>query len=584
MSLSPSKLHLKNTILSLLQTTKTTSQIQQIHTQLITTNLISDPFIASRLLDSVASNISNVTYAELIFTQIDQPNSFIWNTMLRGYVVRSNPQRALHFYIGMRRNAVLGDNYTYPFVLKACGMMCGLREGRAVHGEVIKGGLQWDLFVRNGMIGMYCRCGEMGWAQALFDAFCWKDLVSWNLMLGGYVRCGNMREARKMFDEMPDRDVFSWSIMIDGYGKKIGDIIQARVLFDSMPTRDLVSWNSMIHGYAKLGEMEVACQLFEEMEDKNVISWSIMIDGYARHGNPKEALNLFRQMLSQGVRPDEVSMIGAVMACAQLGALDQGRWIHMYMKKNKIKLDIVVQTALVDMYMKCGSVNEACMIFNNMSGRNVVTWNVMISGLGLNGFGEAALKCFAQMEIEGVPMDDLIVVSVLTACSHAGFVSEGLDIFDRMRTQGIEPKVEHYGCLIDLLGRAGRLDQALTVIESMSMQPNSALWGSLLLACRYHKNVALAEVVVKRLVELKADDSGVYVLMSNIYTDSEMWEGTLRIRRLMKERNVKKETGRSVIEVGGGMEEFIRGNAAHIHSEEIEMVIWSLSKMVMFAE
>ncbi|XXG69438.1 hypothetical protein AAC387_Pa06g2309 [Persea americana] len=208
--------------------------------------------------------------------------------------------------------------------------------------------------------------------------------------------------------------------MIDGYGKKLGDVVQARKLFDRMPKRDLVSWNSMIDGYAAVGDMSAARTLFEEMPERNVISWSIMIDGYARHKNSKESLNLFQQMLCQGTKPDKVSTVGAIIACAQLGALDQGRWIHIYMKKNKVFSDIVVQTALIDMYMKCGSLEDARAVFKNMSEKNMISWNVMIVGLGINGHGEEALELFSQMERNGTPMDDLTFLGVLTACSHAG--------------------------------------------------------------------------------------------------------------------------------------------------------------------
>lgn len=366
--------------------------------------------------------------------------------------------------------------------------------------------------------------------------------------------------------------------------QKMGEVNRARVFFDSMPTRDLVSWNSMIDGYAKVGEMEVAREIFDKMLQKNVISWSIMIDGYAQHRDSKEALNLFRQMLCQGIKPDRVSVVGAVSACSQLGALDQGRWIHLYMKRNRMLLDIVVQTALVDMYLKCGSRDEARRIFNSMPERNVVSWNVMIVGLGMNGFGKEALECFTQMEMERIPMDDLLFLGVLMACSHANLVTEGLHIFNQMKgVYRLEPKLEHYGCLVDLLGRAGQLDQIQNIIQSMPMKPNAALWGSLLLACRIHQNVTLAEIVVERLAELKADDSGVYVLMSNIYADVGMWEGMLRIRKLMKERKMKKDIGRSVIEVDGNVEEFVSGEKSHILREEIELVIWSLAKMAMFA-
>ncbi|KAF8410937.1 hypothetical protein HHK36_003474 [Tetracentron sinense] len=582
----PSKLLLKNPLLSLLQKCRTASQIFQIHGQLITTNIISNTFAASRLIAaSVVSDALTMDYAELVFTQIEQPNSFICNTMIKGYIEVSNPHRAFNLYSWMQKKGVLMDNYTYPFVLKACGLMLGLQEGREIHGEVVKRGFELDLFVRNGLIGMYCRCGETICARTLFDdGSHQKDLVSWNSMIHGYVRGGEMGEAQMLFDEMPERDVFSWAMMIDGYGKKVGDIVHAREMFDNMPQRDLVSWNSMIDGYSNVGEMVAARRLFANMPEKNAISWSIMIDGYARDGNPKEALNLFRQMVRQGTKPDKVSAVGAISACAQLGAIDQGKWIHIYLSKNRITLDVVVQTALVDMYMKCGSLDEARKMFNNMSERNVISWNVMIVGLGVNGFGEEALELFAQMEMEETLMDDLTFIGVLTACSHAGLVIEGLQIFNRMRSDyRIEPKLEHYGCLVDLLGRAGKLDEAQNVIETMPMKPNSALWGSLLSACRTHRNITLAEVSLHRLAELKEDDSGVYVIMSNIYAEEGRWDGVLWIRKLMTDRRMMKETGRSVIEVDGGVEEFINGDGSHFPRQERDLVISSLSKMMVTA-
>ncbi|KAL5793979.1 hypothetical protein ACOSP7_002573 [Xanthoceras sorbifolium] len=565
-TLSVSKLNLKNPLLSLLHLSKAMEQVLQIHAQLITTNLMTDPFVSSQLLLSLTSQnaLVNMDHAELLFNRIHQPNSFMHNSMIKGYTQSANPRKALNFYVNMRRESHLLDNYTYPFVLKACGLLMGLVEGRQVHGEVVKRGFRSDVFVVNGLIGMYSRCGDMASAVFVFDGSEVRDLVSCNLMLGGYVQSGDIGAAQKMFDEMPEKNVISWSIMIDGYGKKVGDLVNARVLFDCMPIKDMVSWNSMINAYAKIGELVAARQLFAEMPEKNVISWSIMIDGCAQHGKPKEALNLFRQMLSLGVRPDMVSVMGAISACSQLGALDQGRWIHIYMRRTRITIDILVQTALMDMYMKCGSLDEARRIFYSMPKKNVVSYNVMIVGLGINGFGEEALECFAQMEREGIPKDDLIFLGVLTACSHAGLVTQGLHIFERLKKDcRVEPKVEHYNCL------------------SMPMRPNSALWGTLLLACRTHRNVALAEFVVERLVELKADNSGVYVLLSNIYADVGMWEKALQIRNLIRDRKMKKETGSSVIEVDGNIKEFVSGEISHVWSKELESIIRSFLRMAL---
>lgn len=482
----------------------------------------------------------------------------------------------------MRKNGFLGDNYTYPFVLKACGLVSALEEGRGIHGDVIKRGFCRDQFVGNGLVTMYCRCGEVQLGRQVFDGMPERDLVSWNSMVGGYVAQGWMDNAQNLFDVMPERDVFTWATMIDGYGQKLGNVGQARILFDEMPEKDLVSWNSMIGAYATVGDMFAAQTLFDEMHERNVISWSIMIDGYARHGDSKESLNLFRLMLHQGTKPDRVSIVGAIIACGQLGALDQGQWIHIYIKKNEIFSDVVVETAILDMYMKCGSLDHARAVFNNMYEKNVISWNVMIVGLGINGCGEEGLELFSQMERDRVPMDDLTFLGALTACSHAGLIREGLRIFETMRSvYGFEPKIEHYGCVVDLLGRAGRLDEAKNLIASMPLKPNAALWGSLLAACRIHQRIDLAEASVEQLVELEADDCGVYVLLSNIYAEEKMWHDVLRIRNLMGDRGMRKETGRSVIEVGGTVHEFVNGGRSHFKTEEIYSVISYLSKMLM---
>ncbi|KAH9744575.1 hypothetical protein KPL70_003758 [Citrus sinensis] len=539
-TLAAAKFSLKNPLVSLLQISKTTTHILQILAQLTTNDLITEPFTLSQLLMSLTSpNTLNMDQAERLFNQIYQPNTYMHNTMIRGYTQSSNPQKALSFYVNMKRKGLLVDNYTYPFVLKACGVLMGLVEGTEIHGEVVKMGFLCDVFVVNGLIGMYSKCGHMGCARSVFEGSEIKDLVSWNLVLRGFVECGEMGKARE----------------------------------------DLISWNSMIDGYAKIGDLVAAQQLFNEMPERNVFSWSIMIDGYAQHGNPKEALYLFREMLCQGVRPDVISVMGAISACAQVGALDLGKWIHVFMKRSRITMDMIVQTALIDMYMKCGSLDEARRIFYSMTKKNVISYNVMIAGLGMNGFGEEALKCFAQMETEGIPKDDLIFLGVLIACSHSGLATEGYRIFQSMKRHcGIEPKLEHYSCLVDLLSRAGELEQALNIVESMPMKPNLALWGTLLLACRNHQNVTLAEVVVEGLVELKADDCGLYVLLSNIYADAGMWEHALRIRKMMRKRKIKKETGRSVIEIDGNIKEFVSGEIFDVQSEELELVIQSFVK------
>lgn len=365
--------------------------------------------------------------------------------------------------------------------------------------------------------------------------------------------------------------------------QKYGDVVRARALFDDMPLKDLTTWNSMIAGYTKAGDLAAADSLFSHMPRKNVISWTIMLDGYASHGRPHKALQLFVQMLQEGIKPDKIVVVGALSACAQLGALAQGRWIRIYMKKQNIEMDSVVQTALVDMYTKCGSLDEAQKMFDTMSKKNVISYSVMILGLGMNGYGKEALQLFSNMVSQGISADDMVLLSVLTACSHSGLETEGLRIFQQMVIHGIEPKLEHYGCLVDLLGRSGNLNQALEVINSMPMKPNSALYGSLLLASRTHKDVGLAVFAVDRLKELEADDGGAYTLLSNIYADAGMLRESLRIREFTKTKKINKEMGKSVIEINDSIQEFVSGEIPSDVHEELVRMIWSLSRIAIFA-
>ncbi|PKA62199.1 Pentatricopeptide repeat-containing protein [Apostasia shenzhenica] len=576
----PRFLH-QNSLLSFLQKPRSLPQLLQIHAQSIIKSLSHDPFFASRLLLALSELPSPpqaiASYAELIFFQWQKPTSFLWNTMIKIHTLCSNPNKAIRFFILMRRNENEVDEYTYPFALRACSLIPGVEQGSAIHGEVLKRGNSTDLYVRNCLISFYIRAQGITMARRVFDEFGSKDLVTWNSMISGYACSGQMMEAQQLFDEMPERDRFSCAILIDGYGKGIGDLVRARKLFDEMPERDIVCWNSMIDGYACAGKMGIARALFDEMPMRNVISWSIMIDGHLRHGDPKEALNLFQQMLRQGTKPDRVSAVGAISACGQLGALDQGRWLHSYVKRKKMVLDVVVQTALIDMYMKCGNLEEGRRLFEEMNGKSVVSWNVMIVGLGTNGCEAEALDLFYRVEREGAKLDDLTFLGALTACTHGGLISEGIQIFDRMRSDfNIQPKPEHYGCLVDLLGRAGRLEEALEIVETVPMKPNSTLWGSILAACRYHRRVDLAEIAVERLASAGEDDGGVYVLLSNIYAEKGMWEEVWRVRRLMKERGMRKEIGRSGVEVDGRVHEFVNGEVSEKFGEDIHEVVWSL--------
>lgn len=338
--------------------------------------------------------------------------------------------------------------------------------------------------------------------------------------------------------------------MINGYAKS-GDIKTASEIFDRMSERNVETWNTLISGHVKCGRLDLAWKLFDEVPIKNDASWSAMITGCAEGGCPSKAMVLFEQMKELGVRPNLAAIVSMLSACSQLGALEQGRQVHAYIERNKIKMDSIIGAALIDMYAKCGCIDKAFEVFDPLVPKDVFSWTAMIAGLALNGHGAKALELFGQMESEGVKPNEVTLVGVLCACSHGGLVELARLYFDSMRMKyGVEPTIEHYGCMVDALGRAGLLEEAVSLVQAVPA--NAMLWGTLLGACWIHGNAEIAEYAIDRLVELKPDDDGgVYVLLSNIYAMRGRWDEARRVRMLMRSKGLEKIPGRSSIEVDG---------------------------------
>ncbi|KAJ0766286.1 putative tetratricopeptide-like helical domain superfamily, DYW domain-containing protein [Helianthus annuus] len=573
----------KQLALSLLKTPqsiKCPKHLRSIHVILLRTALHRSSYAVGNFITSCA-NLGLMNYAHQMFDQMPEPNSFVWNTLIRGFQQNHEPRKVMDFYDRMWSERVGPDCFTYPFVIRACTELSEHVRGKCVHGLLFKVGLELDMFIGTSLIEFYGGFGDANAARRVFDELPVKDKVAWTVLLSSCVdKCSDLEAARKVFDEMPGKDLVVWNIMIFQY-VKAGDVRNAYELFTLAPVKDLLMYNTVLGGYARHGEVDIMINFFHDMPAKDLVSWNTVIGGLVRDNRIKEAMNCFQQMLSENISPNEITLVSLLSACAQVGALDTGRWLHSYIDRNNRGLNVVVATGLVDMYSKCGDLESADYVFNKLQNPDVVAWNAMIMGFSMNGQSKKTLKLFTRMKSGSVMPNEVTILGVLCACVHAGFVNDGRELFNSMvKDLGLAPKVEHYGCMVDLLGRAGLLDEAYELIQSMPMEPHTGVWGALLGACKLHKNVELAETAIKHLNELEHEDGGYLTMMSNIYANAGRWDDVARTRQLMRTKGVDKLRGCSSIEVNGEIHEFGAEDKVHPRLKEIhEMIDEILSRL-----
>ncbi|KAK9065874.1 hypothetical protein SSX86_015276 [Deinandra increscens subsp. villosa] len=570
--------HLALSLLKTPQSIKSTKHLRSIHVILLRTSLHRSSFAVGNFITSCA-NFGLMNYAVQLFDEMPQPNSFVWNTIIRGFQQTHQPRHTLDLFHRMRTTepVVVPDCFTYPFVIRACTELKEHLRGKCIHGLLFKAGLELDTFIGTSLIEFYGGFGDTISSRRVFDELPVKDKVAWTVMLSS---CVNLQAARKLFDRMPGKDLVVWNIMIFQY-IKAGDVQNAHDLFALAPIKDLLMYNTVLGGYARHGEVETMLSFFNGMPTKDLVSWNTIIGGLVRDKRVKEAMDHFHHMLSENICPNEITLVSLLSACAQVGALDTGRWLHSYIDRNNRGSSVVVGTALVDMYSKCGDLESANCVFDKLQDKDVVAWNAMIMGFSMNGQSRTTLKLFKRMKNESVVPNEITILGVLCACVHAGFVSEGRELFHSMvKDLGLAPRVEHYGCMVDLLGRAGLLDEAYELIQGMPMEPHIGVWGALLGACKLHKKVELAEIAIKHLNELEHEDGGYLTMMSNIYANAGRWDDVAKTREVMREKRVDKLRGCSSIEVNGEIHEFGAEDKAHPRLNEIrEMIDEILSRL-----
>lgn len=471
--------------------------------------------------------------------------------MIKAYLTTRQFSELFTLYRDLRANTqFFPDSFTFTLVANSCGVSLAAWESLEIHDHIIKSGFCLDLYVSTALVDMYVKLGKTIMARKVFDEMHERSQVSWTALICGYARSGDMINARKLFDEMPEaKDTVIYNAMIDGYVKS-GDMSSARSLFSEMPDRNVISWTSMIYGFCNNGDVGSAKSLFDVMPDKNLFSWNTMIGGYCKNKQPHEALSLFHEMQSsKSLEPDMVTILSVLPAIADLGALDLGEWVHNFVRGKKLDRETKVCTALIDMYAKCGEVTKARRVYDKMRGKEIASWNALIKGYAVNGHAKKALEVFMEMRSEGVKPNDITMLAVLSACSHGGLVEEGRRWFKEMVELGVEPKIEHYGCMIDLLGRAGCLEEAENLIRNMPCMANGIIMSSFLSACGYSNDVVRVERILNEIVSTEPENGGNYVLLRNLYAAEKRWKDVEKIKRLMMRNGAKKEAGCSVLEI-----------------------------------
>ncbi|XP_057953226.1 pentatricopeptide repeat-containing protein At3g29230-like [Malania oleifera] len=524
------------------------NQLNQIHAQILVSGLHQDDHLVTKLITYTIST-GNSKLASLVFRQVKCPTRLLWTSMIRGYSFNGPHGEAVIFYSLMKGQSFLPNNYNFPFALKACGILKTLFEGQQIHSDIVKLGFLSDIFVQTALLDMYVKCSRMECAKRVFDNMAMKNVVSWTAILAGYCNNGFLEQAEGLFHDMPAKNVVSWNVMINGLAR-LGHLEEARQYFDRMPQKTVVSWTTMICGYSRAGDLTNARLFFDCMGQKEVVAWTAMISSYVQNGAPDEAIKLFSEMLASGVKVDEVTMLAVISAATELSSLHLCAWIENRINEGGLNADIRILNAILNMYVQCGRIDKALEIFHKMPMRDVISYNSVIMGCASHGNADSALSLFSMMIEAKVQPNSITFVGVLTACAHMGLVDEGRKYFHLMLELGfIEPKVEHYACMVDLLGRAGYIDEAYDVVVSMPIRPEASTWGALLGACRIHGRIDLAELVSKKLFEMEPDNPGNYAILANIYSEKRMWDEAGRVRKAMEDKRVLKTPGSSWAEL-----------------------------------
>ncbi|CAL5208693.1 unnamed protein product [Lathyrus oleraceus] len=529
----------------------------------------------------------SIEEARSLFDEMPQRDVIAWTVMITGYTSCNHHKRAWNVFSNMLRDGVKPNAFTVSAVLKACKSLKALSCGELVHGLAIKIGTQGSsIYVDNALMDMYATCCDnIDNARLVFEDIVTKNAVSWTTLITGYTHrrdsYGGLRVFRQMFMEGGELSPFSFSIAVSACASigssNLGKQVHAAVINHGFES-NLPVMNSILDMYCRCRCASEAKQVFGEMTQKDTITWNTLIAGFQTLDS-KESLCIFSQMVSEGVSPNCFTFTSVIAACANLAILYCGQQLHGGITHRGLDNNLELSNALIDMYAKCGNVDDSHKIFSGMPHTNLVSWTSMMIGYGTHGHGNEAVELFNEMVRSGIKPDKIVFMAVLSACSHAGLVDEGLRYFKLMTNYyNVAPDQEIYACVVDLLGRAGRVKEAYELIENMPFMPDESIWVALLGACKKHKQPSMGKLAALKVLDMKPNKAGTYVLLSNIYAAEGNWADFASLRKLMRSTISKKEVGRSWIELKNQVYSFAVGDRFVSSNEEVCEVLESLVK------
>ncbi|KAF5745441.1 putative Pentatricopeptide repeat-containing protein [Tripterygium wilfordii] len=560
-------------------------QARSVHGHIVRRKIEIDGLVDSSLI-VMYSKCGDFSSAKKIFLRVSNRSVTLRTAMISSCNRSGCFEEALELFAEMLESKVQPNFVTLMSVLGSCAGLGRLKEGKSIHGYMIRNCVNsgYD-FLGPALIDFYAQCGKLTNSKKVLYATGQRNIVAWNMLISSYVQSGFLKEALLLLVGMLAQglmpDSFSLASSLSACGD--GGLLQPGLLIHSHITKrgfwnEFVQ-NALIDMYSKCGSVNLAYLIFENIQHKSVVAWNSMICGFSQNGNSLEAICFFDQMYLNCLEMNEVSFLSVIQACADSGYLEKGKWLHHKLITYGVRNTIYIDTALTDLYSKCGDLQTARRVFDSMPERSVVSWSVMIAGYGIHGQITSAISLFIKMLEAGATPNDVTFMNILTACSHAGYVLEGKYYFGFMREFGIEPNSEHLACLVDLLSRAGDLDEAYRIINSMPYPADASIWGALLNGCRIHQRMDMIQIIERELLNISTNDTGYYTLLSNIYAEGGNWSEFRRVRSVMKSTGLKKVPGYSTIELDKRIYWFGAGDSSYLLANEIYFFLECFSSL-----